>query len=275
MICYFFIDSAELFEVFNRTLSFSLPTQNTYELMNRNYFFLSISLYFIVISNVSGQTQNQEAYKWLDNITGIENTILFNGIEFIDEERTVNEKNKFLYSSQEFKPGSVTYDGQFFPDIRLKYNVYDDVVLVKLSFKDKISIFQLITSKIDQFSIRENRFINLSNQRNLHGIKGFYQLLGRYPEFSIYKKYRKRPDKKLDRDFLYYEFKDLDPEYYLEYQNEFLSVNSRGELYSIFPEYKQEIKSLYKQKDNMRKSNPDAFMVLLFQNLSNLIKRNQ
>lgn len=49
------------------------------------------------------------AYNWFDQVVGIENTGLFNGIEYIEQHVTINDRQKFLGSIY-FTAGNLVYN---------------------------------------------------------------------------------------------------------------------------------------------------------------------
>lgn len=204
---------------------------------------------------------NSFVYSWFDQVVGQANTGIYNAVEYIEEHRTINEHHKF-FLNEFFLPASVVYDGQPYYDVELKYNVYDDLLQVKVQHKNNPAIFQLLSEKVESFRIPDHSFINLQEQG------GFHEVLLENEELGLYKKHRKSIKKREDEQFVYYEFPSEAPHYLLRYDQDFHRINSRRDILRIFPENKRIIREFYSSARSLRKSNPDAFFQQLFQLLS-------
>jgi len=181
----------------------------------------------------------------------------------------INEKHKF-FPSLEFQEGSVTYGGQVYYNVPLKYNVYDDLLLVNLKMGTRNSIFQLFGSKVNSFTINENTFKYLETGDN-SDISGFYEVLNDNGIFNIYKKHLKNRMELRDRSIAYSEFTNADPDYIFQYKNTFYELDNRRDLFSVFPDLKSEIRRIYSENRRQSRNNPDIFMKNLAQQMNSLI----
>ncbi|MEE2772810.1 MAG: hypothetical protein VX712_11385 [Bacteroidota bacterium] len=231
----------------------------------------SLSLSLLCFCLHQARAQDQAIYKAFDNAIGIENTVLFSGVEYLDNTQSVNAKNKFLYTGQEYVPGSLTYNKQFFPEVFLKYNVVDDRLLIQLSYQGKQSNFELVTAQVDSFTIGTHDFVRIQNE-NPDIQNGFFEKLLDKNGLQLFKKYRKNSRKKLDRSFTYYEYEFDTPDYFLQKGNDFFEIGGRGDVVDLFPENKTEIKEIFKQYRDLFRSNRDAFMKLLFGSIADNYK---
>lgn len=225
-----------------------------------------VLLLFLVCIFLSHSLTGQEAktYSWFDETVGLTSTGLYNGVEYIEQHRNINDNHKF-FLSKEFIPGTLHYDGQPYFFHLLKYNVFDEVLLVN----SRESLFQLINDKIDGFEIGGHRFINIkagTHQR----VMGFYELLLENEQVLVLKKHSRYMNELRDRKFLHYEFKPKNNDYELRYNNEFFKISSRRDVIRIFPGLKREIREIYSSERALRKSNPDKFMIRLFKEISML-----
>lgn len=84
--------------------------------------------------------------------------------------------DQFLFS-QKFLPGSVTMNGQTFEGIDLRYDIYNDEVMIITSANN---ILQLNKEMVDRFSIIFNltrhNFVNVEND-SLASLKGYAEIL--------------------------------------------------------------------------------------------------
>lgn len=220
------------------------------------------------------QTHSNEKdyYKWFDEIIGYENTGLYDGLEYKKDYRTIN-KNHNYFITNKFLTGNIIYDGQSYYDIKIKYNIYNDELIVKLPIQSGYSIIKLISEKVERFSINNHQFIRLSENNNSSSIKnisGFYEITFQSKFLFFLKKYKKSKKKQLEKKFIYSEFKDNN-EYFLYYNNEYYKIKSKKDLIKLFPKQKKDINTFYNTNRISLKSNSDIFMKRLMKHLNSLI----
>ena len=152
----------------------------------------------------------------------------------------------------------------------MKYDLYEDVVLIRLDNPDGGDvILQLIKSKIKEFTINGNRFINLDYNTTITEVSlGFHEVLFQKNEIVFYKKNKKSKKDRLDQKILYSEFND-DSNYKLFYNNEFYDIKSKRNLIKIFPDLKKEINAFHDKNRSLLDSNPDAYMLQLMKSIQN------
>ncbi|MCM4160974.1 hypothetical protein FHG64_06115 [Antarcticibacterium flavum] len=209
------------------------------------------------------------AYKWFDAVVGKENTGLFNGIEYIEQHVTVNDRQKFLGSIY-YSPGSLVYEGQPYYEVDMKYNVYDDLLLLRGTGSKPLQIHQ---SRIAEFHLDGYDFINI-NADTTAAVHGFYEVLLETGQLKLLKKHRKKYRKFLDRSYTYYEFYDDTPGYAIAIEEDFHPANSRREVISAFPGNAREIRRFYRERRKLSKNNPDIFMRELAGRLEQLSHSN-
>ncbi len=115
-------------------------------------------------------------YNWFDSKVQRYNTGLFNGIQYTEQYRTINEKHKFFEKS-EFQLGSVVYNGQFYDQTTLKYNLDTDQLLLNIGYNYKFPTLILLKSKVEGFRIGESHFVHIENKSDETEMEGFYQVL--------------------------------------------------------------------------------------------------
>lgn len=225
-----------------------------------------LSALFIQLSVVAQEVQdNVVPYKWFDGVIGVENTNLLNGIEYIEQHVTINEHQKFLGSIY-FTPGWLVYDGQPYYDLDMKYNVYDDLLLLRGTGSKAL---QLHKSRVQEFSLDGHDFVNI-NADTTAAVKGFYEVMLETEVLSLLKKHTKNRKKYLDRSFTYFEFHEDTPRYAIEHQGQYRPMNSRREVIRAFPDHAREIRQFYRERRSQARSNPDLFMIDLSKKLFQL-----
>lgn len=233
-------------------------------------FFIS-ALVFIpsLVAQESRMTQDSAAYNWFDKMVGIGNSGILNGPEYIEQHVTVNEQQKY-FSDIYFSPGSVVYNGQPYYNIEMKYNVFNDLLLLRGTGTNPL---QLHKNRIKEFNLKGTHFINISADTTAP-VNGFHEVLLQTETLSLLKKHTKKLKKFLDRSFTYFEFYDDIPLYAIEYREEYLPVNSRRQLIQAFPEYAAPIRQFYRERRSEARNNPDLFMTNLAKNLGQLLSSN-
>lgn len=227
--------------------------------MKRFFKVLFLLVIFPVQEGIAQDTREwKDILKGFDKIVGLESTPLFNGTEYTESHRMINENHKF-FMSFDFLPGSIVYEGQPFYNLHLKYNIFEDLVIVNIENLDGSTIFQLHQEKIDSFSIAFHHFVHIKRDISEDIQEGFYELLEEEGNLSLLKKYRLRLSQLLDENFAYYEFDHLEPKYILKYGEEFIVLNSRRNLSRVFQEIKKDIKEYYRKERDLRKNDPDLF----------------
>jgi hypothetical protein len=73
--------------------------------------------------------------------------------------------------------GAVTYEGVFYKDVYLKYNLVSDELI--LQHYDKATNFVLDRDRVDWFSVGDQKFVNLRNDSSYNELipNGFFNLL--------------------------------------------------------------------------------------------------
>lgn len=236
----------------------------------RTLFFIG----FIGLSAIAtSKAQNNAAYySWLDTAVGIENTALFNGVEYIEKYRTINSNHPFL-DAPGFLPGAVIYDGQAYYDLALKYQVYDDLLLLKIERAGQTAIFQLISENIEAFSLNGRSFVHIK-EASEDVSTGFYEVINETNGAVLLKKHLMRKRDRFDKTSTYYEFSKDRSNYLLKSNNQYYSINSKREVQDLFPEAKKEINTYYTENRMLQKQNEDTFMKSLFLKFNSIPARN-
>ncbi len=208
----------------------------------------------------------QNAYEGFDATIGIQNTDIFTGVEYIEKHRMINEKHKF-YGSDQFVPATVFYEGQPYFEIPVKYNIFDDLLLVQLPSRRGQTEFQLLSTRLDGFLLNSRRFVNVYEAGSQ--FSGIYQLLYEGPDVQVLKKYRLSQQKISRRELVHYEFKPRSPEYFFKYRGKYYELN-RGNLLELFPDHKPEVRDFYRDYRKQQRVQQDDALVAMFQRLSNL-----
>lgn len=165
-------------------------------------------------SGVYAQNQNSDYLTWFDATVGIENTPIFEGLGYVEQFKSINEKHKF-FTSEDFATGSIMYDGQEYHRLNLKYDLSVDEVIVNLKDGFETVSLQPEKRKISGFTVYGSNFENIGNPTaSAPEISGFFEILFSAPSLSLLKKNHKKRSKKIGK-LVYYDFTStvMDAEY--------------------------------------------------------------
>lgn len=234
---------------------------------------LKCNLFFVLILSLNSTlnyAQDKNLYSWLDDKVGLENTALHNGTEFINPYLLEDNAHRF-FKSDTFTIGSITYNDQKFYNIPLKYDLYQDEVIVMLSSKNGGENQLLLhTEKIKNFELHNSYFelVNKNND-NSKARSGFYELLSYGKHFKLYKKSKKKIKKLIKNKTVRYKFIEEKPIYYLQTGGEFFSVEKKKYLVSKYPALKEEL-SAFNWNTRDKKKNEEQ-LILAVNKLNQLI----
>ncbi len=244
-------------------------------MINFSKCFFALALALFSTSTIMAQAAAEaERLTAFDSAVGIENTDLYQGIVYVERYRTVNENTQF-YKANRFFKGAVNYNGQNFYNLDLKYDVYEDHVLLRLKNSVGGGTLQLLGDYISSFTIDGRDFIKLEEEKVNGKLNnyGFYEESYSGPYFDFYSKPVKRSFERKDRSAVYYEFKDGKSEYVLFYAGKHHQVESKGDFVDLFPDLKKEINRFYNLARSLRNSDPDAFHVSLLKRIEILLSQ--
>ena len=182
-----------------------------------------------------GQNRSLDSlYIWHDGQIGIVNTGIYAAAEYVEEYQVINEKHRFL-DSPNFMLGTIWYDGDPFHNVLMKYDLFKDQIIIALKNSAGVPPMKLETQKIDSFQLKDRKFIKASFPGEESTLSnGFYELIDRSTYVTFYKKHHKVDVRKLNRNRVYYEFKDRSA-YRVVYDGQLYPVKSKRALLHIFP----------------------------------------
>jgi hypothetical protein len=134
------------------------------------YPFLLLATYTAAYSQSSFDTSFDRALSVYTSRAGT-NSHLYNGSQYIDYDHRITG-NPFFEASH-FADGSIVYDGIFFENVQMFYDILHDDVVIK-NYNDSSLI--LVKEKISSFNYAAHKFVRLDSSET--GIPtGFYDVL--------------------------------------------------------------------------------------------------
>jgi hypothetical protein len=234
----------------------------------RNLLFCLIAILPILIF-CQNKNNSKYHYKWFDNTIGLESTNLLNGIYFQEKYRTLEGNSQYLVSKQ-FKNGDLVYNGQPYYDVSLKYDVFNDEIIVSYIDRNGYSAIKLAKNLIHRFKINNHSFIN-SNQLDIKtnntNNTGFYESIFIENNIALYKKHKKNRQDKRNKEVAYTEFK-YKSTYIIHYKKEIHELVSKRSLLKLFPNFKKTINNSFTKNKTLMKYDYEKFLTKLIKELS-------
>lgn len=221
----------------------------------------TLAVVLLIILNsyqtVAQNTNDTHAYYLaFDSIVGQENTALYNGKRYIEKYRATSE-NHLFYKDVDFLKGALVYSDQPFYNQYLKYDLLNDVLIVKPSGDKSYFNIELISEFLQEFTIENTLFVNLSQISSQQ--KGFAELVYKGNAFLLLRKLEKKIKERIKNEKLFYEF--IESYHFLvAYQNKVEVIDSKRSLKKFIPEKASEIDAFYRSNKTLLKVNPDLFM---------------
>lgn len=238
----------------------------------RKYFLSVFSIATYISSNAQLANNDSTYYNDYDKIVGIENTGLYQGVIYEEKYRTINSYTQF-FRENKFLNGSVNYNGQHFYNLKLKFDVYEGNLLLRLKNSVGGGTLRLIKKYVESFTIDGHHFVKLEKEEINNNLTsyGFYEDAYNGPYFDFYVKPIKKSFERTNRNAVYFEFKDGKNEYVLKYNNEYQVVTSKRDFVNLFPSLKKEINEFYNLARDLRNSNLDKFHLSLLRRIEILL----
>lgn len=217
-----------------------------------------------------------EPYIWFDSLIGIENTEINNGTVYIEELKTEENKNTHkFFSTNKYQLGNICYDNQNYFNVLMKYDLYEDQIIVKIKKKSNYSTIKLVQEKVQNFSINSNYFVNHKFFKNTTSTSSFsfYQILFESKELSLFKVNKKESSELIKEMKLYYEFNNKNF-YYILYNDNMYLIKSKKDIKRIFPIYKKDIYSFYKKNKKLFKKDKNTFFIQLTEQIQKQLQTN-
>ena len=228
----------------------------------KHIFLCCILLHLAAFSQSNLQDNIYETY---DKIVGLDNTGLYNGTEFTDLFLNTDGTYRY-YEGYDYTRGSITYNGQHYVNVLLKYDLLRDNILARSD--DNLSVFNvtLIPGFVDSFSIYNHKFVRLPEIDLGLGGNGFFEVGYVGNDLELYIKHTKKMKDKALKNGIQYRFSE-DNYYVLKHNGTFFLVNSSKDIREILPQKSEEIREYFKSYKAIYKSNPDVFMARLIKYL--------
>lgn len=181
-------------------------------------------------------------------------SLLFNGSDY-GEYRPLKDEHPF-YLSDDWILGSVHYDGQFYENVYLQYDIANDqLVIENYNFGTQV---QLIKSRITEFTLEKRKFVH---QHHPSLQAGFYEVLYNGATQLLARRI-KRFQEHISSAAIEREFEEKN-RYYMLINNEYVSVRSRKAVLKVLRAHKKELNQQYQALNIVSKRNTEQQLIAL------------
>ena len=218
---------------------------------NHSYKYIMLPFFLIFLCctlNAQQLNEQQATSAWLDQLVGSSNLPIHTGKVYEEAHRIKSKKSKF-FNSPEFTQGTVKYKAQYYYKLPLKYNVYDDQLLLQIDNELGGNILQLYKPDVKAFTIGTHQFVHISDAMHKGELAGYYELAFAFPRCSLLLKHRKLLKRQLEGTQVYYEFEDLSSALLLWYQNNYHEIKAADDLLAYFPNHEADLLAYKAQLD--------------------------
>ena len=236
----------------------------------KGYVFFMAIIFVNAGALAQSQAERSGYLRWFDRQVGIENTGLYKGILYKEQYRTLNENTQFIPATG-YLPGTVSYNGQYYPDQQLRYDAFTDNLHIKVPDRLGGNTILLFSDRVTEFTLGSRRFIRLEGGTGGSGLKGFYEVTVDNPSLQLLTRHTKRLFDRKDRSSLYYEFLDQRKEEVLFYKGTYHPLGGKNEVIRLFPEIKDPIQAYYSRARAQRRTDPHAFATGLAVRIASLL----
>lgn len=227
---------------------------------------LLCSALVLTCSTVKAQTDDFAAY---DNATGKLNAAIYNGPIYINPYRLDQNTHQY-FGDNTFRKGSVIYNNQPYLVDGLKYDSYQNkLILQSIGDYNNIAI-DLIVGKILAFSIENKNFVRLDSVGSSSLSKNqFFEEIVVNPNTKIYVRQHKTRKEIFKGDLIMDRFTPAN-EYYLFTDGKFVTINSKRDAIAAFPDLKRKINDYAAGNRQLSKSDRSTYMENLLRYIGTL-----
>jgi hypothetical protein len=183
------------------------------------------------------------------------NSYLYNGMAY------ENYWNKIIghpFFIDGFQQGTLDYDGTFYEDVPLEYDISRDELITK-NFAKNIDI-RLLNEKVRSFTISLYTFVRIdADSGNTSAPStGFYERLYK-GAYTVLEKHKKEILHSMSMEEPI-KFKEYD-HFYIEKDGKYFTIETEGDLLSLFKDQRAEMRKFLNRKDTRFKKNKEKAIV--------------
>ncbi|MBJ6107464.1 hypothetical protein JAO73_00465 [Hymenobacter sp. BT523] len=173
---------------------------------------------------------------------------LYNGPEYVDYAKRYNSRIGHQYFlAPEKQPGGVHYNGHYFANLQLAYDVVRDQVVLQLPTNPLT--LRLASEQVRYFYLNDHRFVRLLADSSAGGViqTGFYEVLADN-KVQLLAKRAKRLSEQLSQRTINAEFVPID-RYFLRKSGTYYAVTGKSGVVRLLADHGKEVQQFIRDKD--------------------------
>ncbi len=223
--------------------------------------FLTI-IFLLSFSGLFCQTQVGDLKEISEKIYGPDD-ILINGSSYTSSHPSASGNPFFI--ENKFTPSTINLKGRQFNNILLKYDIEQQMIILKVDNLYSSKIITLSDNYIKDFHIHNKHFINLKEKGISDNKIQFLELIYE-GDFIFGNFYSKSFLSVFSNKYPYGKYSETKVSNFLFINNKKISISNKRDLLSVFPEHKHDIKKFIKKnKIKFRKAtNSDFYKIMQY-----------
>lgn len=185
---------------------------------------------------------------------------LYNGPEYAGFFYRFTEGQPYFMTDQ-FRPGTVVYDGIFYPDILMLYDEVQDLLVVKNNWQN----IRVPSSRVSSFSLGGRQFTRIvpdSLSQPVTITAGFYQELHQ-GKITVLAREIKSIETEVTSDEGILRHIKATTLYFLKNDDEYFAIRRRKDLLRVLPAKRKIINDLIRSRKLNFKTDPEKFLVTI------------
>lgn len=197
------------------------------------------------------------------------NTMTYTGRSYYDPNRSVNGHQFFV--EDYWERGNVTYDGNKYDSIFLKYDIYKDLLLIENFNSDGfLSPIILFSPKVTSFELFGYSFKRIEKDTISNLKEGYYNIMYEENDMGVLIKRRKEITDVNATNTIVEEYSQKD-KYYIKKDMTYHQVKKKNSILKVLVDHKKEMKSFIKLKNYRFINHPDLQIVEIVKYYNSLL----
>lgn len=218
---------------------------------------------FFITSVCFSQEYKKELVFWYDKNIGSYNTLISWGEKYSNKDLFFKDTHPF-FKENKFVTGDITYCNEFFFDVKLKYDVNNQEIVVYLNDEYIGSrILRLFISNVQELSIYGSKFKQVNFCYKKDCLNGIYEELHLSKKIHLLVKHSKSEVDEPFKGLVHKNYKEVKKKFYVKYLEGYHRVSSKKDFEKIFSNNQNDIKKFYKQNKAKYISKREFFLNLI------------
>ncbi|MGZ3750070.1 MAG: hypothetical protein ACXVB0_12605 [Mucilaginibacter sp.] len=205
------------------------------------------------------QSATTQTVAYFDKSIG-QQSRLYNGHEYLPYDLHIKGTALFPLDVDSWESGEVNYDGAYYKNVPMKYDIYKDVVVVLLY--NKFSMFTLLSERVHDFTLAGHHFVRVeadSVNNNSDVITGFYdQLYG--GKVEVLARRTKTIQNSSTTTATLETYFVADQEYYLRKGRTYYKVSSQSSFLNVLKDKKSALQQYIRENNIKFRRDPEGAM---------------